>query len=166
MAVKKNNFKIIGEIKEENLKEQEEIFISNEEKALISNTLNTFFSAIKVLLEEGAVLSNKNNQNSGEYFLNDPKLMNAQTKPNSLQLHNLAILSLSKEKSEKLLNQIEEIKMNKDYDFSIKSKTNIEIFDFVSAEISNHLKIYSLALPDIMKKRNAKIKALIEMKNV
>jgi hypothetical protein len=156
----KKKFKIISEDKGENIKSQEEIILSEQEKDKISHTVMEFFSAVKTLLREGAVLiddSKESEHSDEETFLDNPTLKNEK-----LTLHSLAFKSLPKERANAILDQIKGVKMSEDYDFSIESKQNLEAINFVSEKISTNLKEYSKELPKILEERAEKIKALIE----
>ena len=160
MVISKN-FKIINEIIEEEIKPQAKIEISEGEKNHISETLAKFFSSVKTLLREGAVLLSQNEElEPEEEFLEDPSLKN---KLNSL--HAFAINLLPQEKREAVLSSVVGVKMDNEFNFFFERTSQIgqNITEFLEQTISHEIKNYAKELPLIMQERQEKLAILLNV---
>ena len=166
MVIKKN-FKIIGEDglkqsinlnKDQQLNSQVKITLSEEEKQKVQQHLSSFFSSVKVLLEEGAVIIGEDEEKTlEEEFVQNPYM-----KSHNTSLYSLALSSLPKKKAEQFQKQIQGIKMNKSYEFEFQTQHQSEIKTFLEQIISTELKKYVKDLPMIMEKRQKKLELLFE----
>lgn len=163
MVISKN-FKIINEIIEEEIKPQAKIEISESEKHHISETLAKFFSSIKTLLREGAVLISPTEKlEPEEEFLEDPSLKN---KLNSL--HAFTINLLPQEKREAILSSVIGVKMDSELNFFFEVTSQVSQFvtetkEFLENAISHEIKNYAKELPLIMVERQEKLAILVNV---
>lgn len=165
----KANFKVIGVEAPKEKKEQVKLTGTEEKK--IKQNLDTFFASVKTLLREGAVMIVDSSESESEEeteeekekasFLNEPDIGE---KP--LTLHRLACSFLEKEKSDAILNAIQEVKMSEKYDLNLvlkeNSKVSKESVEFLQKQISSNLKSYALELPAIMDERKTKLQCLLD----
>jgi hypothetical protein len=162
MVIKKN-FKVISDGKTEYINSQEIIQVSEQEINDIKENLSTFFSSIKVLLREGAVIIDdgktppKDEEEIEEEFLNNPNLNDKQQ-----LIFAIALGILPDEKKDEFMRQIKGLTMTEDFDFKIDTERESELKSSLEKIISKEMKSYSQELPAIMQERAEKIKLMIE----
>jgi hypothetical protein len=161
MVIKKN-FKIINDVKTEDINSQEIIEISEKEIQEIEQNLSKFFSSVKTLLREGAVviddgLGTKEEESFEEEFVKNPSLQNKQQ-----MIFSIALCSLPQDKATNFANQIKDVKISDEFNFSIEMERESKLKTSLEQILSKEVKAYSLELPAIMKEREVKIKMLIE----